>query len=86
MSAFNKLNHKPGFKYSPEPTETQHQLFREFTKVEIEIAELKLIVYVPDEIATGQVQKSYNVHVFWHGGGMVLHYICLFTKFHLTIL
>jgi len=64
MSAFNALNHKPGFEYSPEPTETQHELFREFTKVKVKTAELELVIYVPEEIATSQVQTSYDVHVF----------------------
>ena len=77
MSAFNALNRKPGFKYSPKPTKTQHELFREFTKVKVETAELELVVYVPEEIATGQVQTSYDVHVFWHGGGMVRYHLCL---------
>lgn len=86
MSAFNALNLMPDFKYSLEPTKTQHELFRQFTKVKIETAELELVVYVPEEIATGQVETSYNVHIFWHGGGMVRHHVCLFTKRHLIIL
>jgi hypothetical protein len=86
MSAFNAPNRKPGFKYSPEPTEKQHDLFRGFVKVKIETAELKLVVYVPEEIATGQVQISYNIHVFWHGGGLVCHCIRLFTERQLTTL
>jgi hypothetical protein len=57
----------------------RHMLFRA-QLVKIKTAELELVVYIPKEIANGQIQTSYDVHVFYHGGGMVRQHHFLCTK------